>query len=55
MTTGLTLDQMKRFVRDQFEEFVNKRNTAVIRENSPTSTTAMDPGETLPMRMGMNR
>jgi len=33
MTTSLTLDQMKRFVRDHFEEFVNRRNAAVIRKN----------------------
>ena len=33
MTTTLTTEQMKRFVRDHFEEFVNKRNAAVIRAN----------------------
>lgn len=33
MTTSLTLDQMKLFVRDHFEDFVNKRNAAVIRKN----------------------
>jgi len=33
MATTLTPDQMKRFVRDHFEEFVNKRNAAVIRKN----------------------
>ena len=33
MATTLTLDQMKRFVRDHFEDFVNKRNAAVIRKN----------------------
>jgi len=31
MATGLTLDQMKQFVRSHFEDFVNKRNAAVIR------------------------
>ncbi|MBV8148234.1 MAG: ester cyclase [Candidatus Eremiobacteraeota bacterium] len=33
MGTALTPDQMKRFVRDHFEEFVNKRNAAVIHKN----------------------
>ena len=33
MPTDLTLDQMKEFVRRHFEDFVNKRNAAVIREN----------------------
>jgi predicted ester cyclase len=33
MTTNLSLDQMKTFVRDHFEDFVNKRNAAVIRKN----------------------
>ena len=33
MPTDLTLDQMKEFVRDHFEDFVNKRNAAVIRKN----------------------
>lgn len=33
VATNLTLDQMKRFVRDHFEEFVNNRNAAVIRKN----------------------
>jgi hypothetical protein len=33
MATDLTLDQMKRFVRSHFEDFVNKRNAAVIRRN----------------------
>jgi predicted ester cyclase len=33
MTTNLTLDQMKTFVRDHFEDFVNKRNAGVIRKN----------------------
>ncbi len=32
MATKLTLEQMKKFVRDHFEDFVNKRNAAVIRE-----------------------
>lgn len=31
--TMLTLEQMKAFVRDHFEEFVNRRNAAVIRAN----------------------
>lgn len=30
MATNLTPDQMKQFVRNHFEEFVNKRNAAVI-------------------------
>jgi predicted ester cyclase len=33
MATMLTLDQMKAFVRNHFEDFVNKRNAAVIRKN----------------------
>ena len=33
MATQLTPEQMKRFVRDHFEEFVNRRNASVIREN----------------------
>ena len=31
--TTLTPEQMKRFVRNHFEEFVNKRNAAVIHTN----------------------
>jgi predicted ester cyclase len=33
MATSLTLDQMKEFVRRHFEDFVNKRNAAVIHKN----------------------
>ena len=33
MGTALTLEQMKQFVRGHFEEFVNRRNAAVIRKN----------------------
>lgn len=33
MGTTLTPEQMKRFVRDHFDEFVNKRNATVIRKN----------------------
>lgn len=33
MTTKLTPDQMKQFVRQHFEDFVNKRNASVIRRN----------------------
>ena len=33
MATTLTLEQMKQFVRDHFEDFVNKRNAAVFRKN----------------------
>jgi hypothetical protein len=33
MATTLTSDQMKQFVKDHFEDFVNKRNAAVIRKN----------------------
>jgi hypothetical protein len=33
MASNLTLGQMKTFVRDHFEEFVNRRNAAVIRNN----------------------
>jgi predicted ester cyclase len=33
MATTLTPQQMKEFVKDHFEEFVNKRSAAVIRQN----------------------
>jgi len=33
MATHLTTDEMKEFVRSHFEEFVNRRNAAVIRKN----------------------
>ena len=33
MATTLTLEQMKQFVRDHFEDFVNKQNAGVIRKN----------------------
>ena len=33
MANTLTLEQMKQFVRDHFEDFVNNRNAAVIRKN----------------------
>jgi predicted ester cyclase len=33
MATDLTLEQMKRFVRAHFEDFVNRRNAAVIHQN----------------------
>ena len=33
MATMLTLDQMKSLVRNHFEDFVNKRNAAVIHTN----------------------
>jgi predicted ester cyclase len=33
MPTDLTPDQMKEFVRRHFEDFVNKRNAAVIQKN----------------------
>jgi predicted ester cyclase len=33
MPTQLSLEEMKAFVRSHFEEFVNKRNAAVIRRN----------------------
>src|SRR5215472_6420361 len=33
MATTLTLEQMKQFVRDHFEDFVNKRNAGIIRKN----------------------
>lgn len=33
MATELTPDQMKRFVKEHFEEFVNNRNPAAIRKN----------------------
>lgn len=33
MDTTLTHDQMKHFVKEHFEEFVNRRNAAIIRTN----------------------
>jgi predicted ester cyclase len=33
VATNLTPDQTKQFVREHFEDFVNKRNAAVIRKN----------------------
>lgn len=33
MPTSLTLDEMKRLIRNHFDEFVNKKNAAVIRQN----------------------
>jgi predicted ester cyclase len=33
MATDLSLAEMKQFVRDHFEEFVNNRNAAVIHKN----------------------
>jgi predicted ester cyclase len=33
MATTLTLEQMKQFVRNHFEDFVNRRNAAVIHNN----------------------
>jgi predicted ester cyclase len=33
MPTRLSIAEMKQFVRDHFEEFVNNRNAAVIRKN----------------------
>ena len=33
MATKLTLDQMKKFVREHLEEFVDQRKAAVIRRN----------------------
>jgi len=33
MATNLTLHQMKKFVSDHFEDFVNRRKAAVIRKN----------------------
>jgi hypothetical protein len=33
MSTTLTPAEMKQFVKDHFEDFVNKRNAAVIRKN----------------------
>ena len=33
MPTGLSLDKMNQLVKDHFEDFVNRRNAAVIRKN----------------------
>jgi predicted ester cyclase len=33
MSSNLTTEQMKRFVADHFEDFVNKRNASVIEKN----------------------
>jgi predicted ester cyclase len=46
MPTTLTLDQMKQFIRNHFEDFVNKRNATVIRENmTPDFYDHDGPGE----------
>lgn len=46
MPTQLTPDQMKEFVRNHFEEFVNQRNSAAIRKNMTTNFYDHDgPGE----------
>lgn len=42
MPTTLTLEQMKEFVRDHFEEFVNMRNAAVIRKNMASNFSDHD-------------
>jgi hypothetical protein len=46
MATHLTTVQMKQFVRDHFEDFVNKRRI---------STTTMDPAESQPIWQVTNR
>jgi len=33
MTSSMTLEQMKQFVRDHFDDFVNKKDATVIRKN----------------------
>jgi predicted ester cyclase len=33
VATDLTIEQMKRLVKDHFEDFVNRRNASVIRKN----------------------
>src|SRR5215471_7185911 len=46
MATHLTTDQMKEFVRNHFEEFVNRRNAAVIHKNmAPDFYDHDGPGE----------
>jgi len=37
MATQLSTTQLKQFVRDHFDEFVNKRNAGVIRKNMTPS------------------
>ena len=49
VATKLTLDQMKKFVREHFEDFVNPRKAAVIRKNMT------DRAGNLPASMVMNR
>jgi predicted ester cyclase len=45
MATELSPDQMKKFVAEHFEEFVNKRNAAVIHQNmTPTFIDHDGPG-----------
>jgi predicted ester cyclase len=47
MVTALTPDQMKQFVKDHFEEVVNKKNAAAIRKNmTPNSYDHDGPGRT---------
>ena len=49
VATKLTLDQMKKFVREHFEDFVNPRKAAVIRKNMT------DRAGNLPASMVTNR
>lgn len=44
MATALTLQQMKEFVRDHFEAFVNKQTAAVIRKNMTSDFARSYPG-----------
>jgi hypothetical protein len=56
MATKLTLDQMKEFVRSHFEDFVNKRNAAVIHKNMAANfSTTTDPAENSPVSMVTHR
>ena len=56
MATSLTLDQMKTFVRDHFEEFVNQRKVDVIHKNRRhTSLTTTGRAASQQISTAMNR
>jgi hypothetical protein len=56
MATKLTGEQMKEFVTQHFEGFVNKRNASVIRKNmTPDFYDQMDAAESLPAWMQTSR
>ncbi len=56
MPTSLTLNEMKEFVRRHFEDFVNHRNSSVIRNNvTPDFYDHDGPGGNRRASMAMSR